>query len=583
MRGALTHRWLPLAVAITACLLMAPAVRGGFQLDDHFQRLRLLGHGDPSIQLFVFADGDVAKNARAMDAGQLPWWAAPRFRHASLRYLSVLTMQLDFRLWPERPGWMHLHSLVWLGVVVLAAAFFYRKVLGATWAAGLAALLYAVDDAHARPAAYLANRNALIASVFGVLSAVWLARSRERNDRCAWGSGACLALGLASGEMALSAAAYLLAYAIFLDGRSTSTRVRTLVPSGVVLLLWAVAYRLGGFGAAESGFYRDPLADPVAYAQGALAHIPVLILGQWTPVPSDIASGVPPDSATALILRWSGVAVIGLLVGLFAPLVRRDRIARFCALGAVLSLLPIAATFPQDRLLFFVGLGSMGLLARLVYALLAEPSLLPATRWWRVPACGGVALLLIVHLVLAPLLARLGLEFDKRVSTRMLSAIASVPNDSVIAQQDLILVNPPDFVYSVGAISAVREVAGLPVPRRMRALAGAPTAMEITRSDPRSVRVHLDDGLFNVPMTRYYRAPELHFTRGKRVELTGFTVEIAGLNAAGDPNELVFHFAVPLEDPSLRWLAWRDGVYVPWKPPALGESTRLAAPKGIYE
>jgi hypothetical protein len=38
--------------------LLVPALTGGFQLDDHFQRFRLLGHGGRSIQLFEFYDGD---------------------------------------------------------------------------------------------------------------------------------------------------------------------------------------------------------------------------------------------------------------------------------------------------------------------------------------------------------------------------------------------------------------------------------------------------------------------------------------------------------------------------------------------
>jgi hypothetical protein len=95
--------------------------------------------------------------------------------------------------------------------------------------------------------------------------------------------------------------------------------------------------------------------------------------------------------------------------------------------------------------------------------------------------------------------------------------------------------------------------------------------------------VYLAEGLFNVPFTRYFRAPELRFEEGERIELAGFSVEILGLNAAGDPNELRFRLAVPLEDPALRWLAWRDGSYVSWTPPAPGQTVRLPAPRGIFE
>ena len=126
-------------------------------------------------------------------------------------------MQLDFLLWPELPALMHLHSLLWLALLAWAATLLYRETLGATWAAGLAALLYAVDDAHAAPAAYIANRNALVATAFGVLCLLCFARWRRQGWRPgAVLSPALLALALAAGEIALATAAYLGSYALLL-------------------------------------------------------------------------------------------------------------------------------------------------------------------------------------------------------------------------------------------------------------------------------------------------------------------------------------------------------------------------------
>src|ERR1700751_5510666 len=91
-------------------------------------------------------------------------------------------MLLDYRLWPNHPALMHLHSLIWLSAAVLAAALLYREVLGATWVAGPAALMYALDGAHAVPAGYLANRNALIACCFGFISLLEFVRWRKCGD-----------------------------------------------------------------------------------------------------------------------------------------------------------------------------------------------------------------------------------------------------------------------------------------------------------------------------------------------------------------------------------------------------------------
>ena len=145
------------------------------------------------------------------------------------------------------------------------------------------------------------------------------------------------------------------------------------------------------------------------------------------------------------------------------------------------------------------------------------------------------------------------------------------------------MVNPPDYVYAVSAIPAVKRVAGAPSPRRLRALGGAPTPMEVERIDARTLRVRLDGGLFDLPFSRYFRSPALRFAAGDRVELSDFSVEVAGLNEAGDPADLLFRFGVPLEDASLRWLAWSDGAYRPWQPPAVGRSVRVRPPQGIFE
>ena len=78
--------------------------------------------------------------------------------------------------------------------------------------------------------------------------------------------------------------------------------------------------------------------------------------------------------------------------------------ARFGCAGALLSLLPIAATGPQNRLLFFVGLGSMALLAQIAQRLdLASAIRKRGGPLARVAAIGFAGLLLFIHLVLAPL------------------------------------------------------------------------------------------------------------------------------------------------------------------------------------
>ncbi len=223
-------------------------------------------------------------------------------------------------------------------------------------------------------------------------------------------------------------------------------------PSAAVLSFWALASGLGGFGSTDSGVYRAPLADPPAFARMLLERVPLLVMGQWTPVPSDLGSAVAPYSPEGRTVLAIGLSTLVLLLAIMGPLVWRDRVARFFAFGAALSLLPVAAAGPQDRLLFFVGLGSMGLLARLVQVLVeGAPA---ATRLWRIPAWVAAGALLIVHLVWAPIAASFWIASQEKASARMTGAMASVPGDPEMADQDLILLNPPDYVYAASAALA---------------------------------------------------------------------------------------------------------------------------------
>ncbi len=583
LRRSLSKRWWPWIAAILALLLFASALSAGWQLDDYFHRSRMLGFGaaDP-IQVFVPYDGNPQHNWQQMVAGTLPWWSSHDLHLAFFRYLSTLSMMLDYHLWPNQPWLMHLHSLLWLVALVLVAGLLYRRVMGSTWVAGLAVLLFALDGAHAIPASYLADRNALIACALGSLSVLLYARGRQESSLWAVASSALfLALALAAGEMGLATAGYLFAYAVALDHGSWLRRLGRLWPHGVVLGAWVVVYRVGNFGSSGSGFYSDPLHQPAAFARGLLHHVPLLLMGQWTPIPAELGLVFAPGTRAATELELFASAVVVIVVLLLFPLFRRDRVARFWGIGVLLSLVPIAAVGPEDRLLGFVGLGSMALLAQLARSAFAGSSSEFGSRFWRRFAQAGVIVLLPLRLLAAPAMGVARVEVQKKTSAAMLRAIASVPSDPKIEGQDLVLVNPPDHVYLVTAIPVVKQLQGLPAARRMRALS-AGSAMEVRRAGPDSLDVRFTSPFFPTAFSRYARSAGDRFEAGQQVKLPGLSVTVEKLDRMGDPKEVLYTFQAPLDDPSLRFMRWKDGVYVPWRPPALGSTTTLAKAKGIF-
>jgi hypothetical protein len=582
IESVLTHRRFPIVVAVLAALVMVSTLSGGWQLDDYFQRVTLLGYGDSRpIQTFD-PYIDRAHNLRQMDSGTLPWWASPDLHQAFLRYASTLTMMLDYTLWPNHPALMHLHSLLWLSAAVLVAALLYREVLGATWVAGLAALMYALDGAHAVPADYLANRNALIACCFGFLSLLTFVRWRNHGHATTrWVSVLMLALSLSAYEMGLATVAYLLSYALIIDRDGIRARLMRLLPHGVVLGAWVLIYKLGNFGSQGSGFYLDPLHNPLGFAVSFCQRAAFLLMGQWSPIPAEMSMAYTPGTSAFFHMSVFSFAIAAIVAVLFIPLVVRDRVARFWGLGALLSLIPIAAVGPENRVLGFVGLGSMALLAQLTQFVFARSSVPPVSRVWKGFAWAATLLLLLTHVVAAPFLGIARIAYQAKVSSRMERAMASVPTDPRIESQDLVLINPPDHIYLVTAIWAVHLLGNLPMPRHLRALSSG-GELEVTRVGPRSLRVRFLGGFFPTAFSRYVRSPNDRFSPGQRFELPGLSIVVEALDAQGDPEQVMYEFPVPLEDSSLRWMRWQDGVYVPWRPPALGQTEKLPSASGIF-
>ena len=149
----LRMRRLPAAAAVLSVLLALPALGTGWMLDDYYHRAVLLQRSrfrdllGPPSEMFRFFRGDPERTGRLMDLGLFPWWTDPGLKAEFLQALTVLTHRLDYALWPDSPALMHAHSLFWLGAAVAVTACFYRRILGSTWVAGVAALLFAVDDA----------------------------------------------------------------------------------------------------------------------------------------------------------------------------------------------------------------------------------------------------------------------------------------------------------------------------------------------------------------------------------------------------------------------------------------------------
>ena len=615
IRNWLSSPALPYVSAGLVVLLTLPALWTGFQLDDMAMRMALIEHPEAIAgpgEAFSFINGDLETNRQYMDLGVMPWWAAEDLRFVFLRPVTIAFHRLDYVLWPDSAPLMHLHSLLWLAALVLSVAALYRRLLSPVWIAGLATLLYAIDDAHGYPTAWLANRNALIATTLGVLALV--CHDRWRRDRWRpgpWLASFYLALALFAAEFGAGTLAYLFAYVVFLEGRGEregagrstrlsdqaeaggpgrsrrfpgapwSQRFLSLCPYAAVAAVWLIVYKVGGYGTEGSGFYVDPLRQPASFLWALFERGPVLLLGQWGLPQADVYTQL--RGAEALIMWLRSMGMILLVVLLLMPLLRRSVTARFWTLGMLISLIPICATAPSNRLLFFTGIGGMALLAQFLGGLTDRADWLPRARPWRWFSWGMTALLLVIHVLLAPIALPITTFIAPLLGEPARAAALSLPDDDGFADQDLVIVSCPDHLVFVTYMSPERMLRDLPIPRHIRALSAMPVPVEMSRMDESSLRIRYLDGPFIGPLGRLWRGPDRPVHVGQMVELEGMTAEVVEITEDGEPREVVFRFGVPLEDASLRWVLWEDGVFVPFEPPPTGETVRLPAPYGPME
>ena len=589
---------LPLAAALLFVLLVAPTVTSGLVLDDYSLRASALGVGDPALRtastldLFRFTRVDPTGRLAELDAGWLPWWTVPALRIAFFRPLASASHWLDFHLFAEAPLLMHAENVAIAVGVILAWSALYARLLSprgetARWVAGLAALFYAIHPGLAISAGWIAGRNTLLSALFGSLAL--LAHDRWRRD--GWRRGAllgplALAASLAAGEAGVGAVGLLAAHAATLDGGKWKERARALAPYAAIGVLWGVLYRALGYGAAHSGIYVDPAREPVAYVRALLVAVPVNVGGELGALPPSMYALFAARALPALAL--AGAAAMAAAALAAVPILQRDPTARFFALGALLAVLPVSATLPNDRNLAFVSGCLYGLSAQIVALAGATPSILRRAY---------AAYLLLLHLVAGPPSTVASGRSMMRMGELSETALAALRDDEALRGRTVVVVNPAAqhmmLPLLLGNLGTQR-----PSPARLLTLAPGTAPIEITRTGERTLRLRFEGGMLPPPgtwpsirgpaplvkmeylaqyLSSVVRGAEDRMHVGDAVALRDCRFEVLDVTSDGRATDVVATFERPLDDPSFRWFVFANGRYGPFVPPALGQVARVPA------
>jgi hypothetical protein len=493
-----------------------------------------------------------------------------------MRPLASLSHAIDFTLWPHAVAWMHVESAAIFGVVVWLAGAIFRRLALPTAALGLATFFYAMCGNHSMSVAWLAGRNTVLATALGLLALhlqlkAWHEAPGAPSDpgrRRAWmlASAAALGCGLLCAEFALGAAGFLLAHALTFDERRLSQRLLSLWPHALVLAAWQVFYIAGGYGVSGSDFYHGPSQEPAAFAFGVMTGLPIYLASQLTWPFATLSIFFPGGLAITALLS---LVLLYSMRRLFMPLIRSDGRARFFVLGAALATVPLGASVPQDRLVFFVGFGTSGLLALLVTQRLDRTN--------RELPRFGARRLFNIHGIVLPLLF-VPMQFSTATANAVGGGATALANVLAAGSgRGAIVLNAPSSL--VGAFqNLMRTREGMaPLPFVDILYAGA-QPVHVRRPAAGVLELEVERGYLAVPIERIFRNPaRAPFRKGDQVSLSRMRVTIAEVDANAAPTRVRFEFPQNLEQLPIDWFVWEGKQPIPWKPPPLGGELKLPA------
>ncbi len=555
-------------VLILGFLLNLPGLASPYWLDDFVHAAMVHGTFPAKrspFDLYNFvADGD---RALLIDRGVLPWWTSPHLEIRFFRPLASVLRWVDLKI-GDFPALHHAHSFLWWVFAVLAARALYRKWLEPK-AAIVATAIFALAPCHATPIAWLANREVLIALVFGALGIAATERLREHGGaRHALAAVGLFSLAMLSGEYALAFGGYVIASAIF-ERASLERRVLAVSTFALPAVATLVTRHALGFGNRGSGFYRDPFAQTAAFVEGMPRRLARTTVDAWLASDSGWVMDFAPWVVALVVIALIVVLAVGLRATLADQPDDRRRMALTCIVGSSLAMVPMVGVAPSARLLGVVVLGVAPVAALVLERawFVVEPADGPARK----PRGGnfGVFAILVAffHLVHGPVTTGLSSKLYYDVSSAFLSRARALSDrvDDKPAEAKIVLARSSWEIILFLPFALTDDNR---LPARWWVLSLSPHALMIRRSD-RVVEllVPKGHGYFPTGPNDLFRAEDEPLHAGDEVRVPGLHVTVLETGERG-PARLRFEFDQKLE--SLVWVAdgkdgWRD---VP--PPQLG-------------
>ena len=386
----------PKALLLIFLVLISPALFSPFYSDDFFHLLLL--SDNPLLQrdmpgsiygLFAFVDDNPESLAQMQRYSVIPWWADENFYFRFLRPVAELSHGLDFSLFglsAVAPFAAHLHSIA---LFILMAGLFYKVTLQifgrvdgkccqpvATKLSLLAFAIFLLDGQHVATISWIANRNALLAGIFALLSFHAYLRFDEHGEGLrpvkSWAfygfSLISLMISVASSEAGLAIGMYYFSYALFLDKQGFVKGFVKILPFAVIAIAWMLMHQMLGYGAEPLGnAYVNPFAYPGLFIQRVLEHLPVYWFSHLSSTPAGAywtVGGWYPSFKVAYLIGALMTAII--FIAYFWRDIAANKRVQFSLVTAVFCAVPACLANPQDRLTLMQSVAMAWLFALLI-------------------------------------------------------------------------------------------------------------------------------------------------------------------------------------------------------------------------
>lgn len=530
-------------------------------------------------RLFAFYDGPETL-AFMREHAITPWFADDETRIVFFRPLASLIHHFEFRLLGGATWAMHALSIALYACLVVVVHRFVSRRLNrdtasaASGVAGFATALYSLDGHHGIVAGWLAQRNSILAAIFGVLALSAHDRAVVDDDRRSRLTAPLFVmLALWSAEAGLATAFALVAYAITLTPRGA--RLRSLAPYLVPLAIWALGYVVGGYGVRGSGMYLDLKGQPVHAIANALIHWPVLAsLDLGNQLADFWAMSTASMRVGAVALAFVSVSAFAAAIG---PRVAREPTSRFFALATVLTLVPPSATEPMGRLVLFSGVFLTPLVARAILDWL--DGALEPWRPARVLALAFLPLLALFRVAVSPLFLSVGARSMVALEDGFGSLASTLPDDPSQSHIALV-VNAPDLGF-FGYLPMFAEVLGITPPPSFP-IANGNRTVTLHGVDEDTFVVRCEGGFVRSATDQLSRSAVKPWRLGESYGSGPLTFTVTHLDAEGRADEARVDSKLRLGDPRLLWLAWKGDRLVPTSAP-LGEGPREYPAQSFFD